>query len=208
MEIFVKSPNPARITKTVRGLLLLFFAAASLSGLAQSPQTPQPIRSPEVHSDHRVTFRFRAPNAKEVLLAREGAQRLPMQKDEQGVWSVTTDPLEPDLYGYSFVADGVSLIDPSNSLMKPNLLSTQSVVHVPGPASLPWEINHVPHGTIHHHFYQSGVVGDERDFTSTRRPATIPMPRSSIRSFTSCTVSAMMRADGPQWGALTSSSTT
>src|SRR5207248_2283624 len=97
-------------------------------------------------------------------LTREGGPRLPMQKDEQGVWSAITDPLEPDLYGYSFVADGVSLIDPSNHLMKPNLLSTQSMVHVPGPASLPWEINDVPHGTIHRHFYKSGVVGDDRDF--------------------------------------------
>jgi enterochelin esterase-like enzyme len=87
-----------------------------------------------------------------------------MQKDQQGVWSITTDPLEPDLYGYSFVADGVSLFDPSNPLTKPNLLYTQSVVHVPGPPSLPWEVNNVPHGTIHHHFYKSGVVGDERDY--------------------------------------------
>jgi enterochelin esterase family protein len=117
-----------------------------------------------VSIDGRVTFRFRAPNAKEVFLAREGAQRLPMQKDEQGVWSVTTDTLEPDLYGYSFVADSVSLMDPLNPKMKPNLLNPQSVVHVPGPASLPWEINAVPHGTLHRHFYKSGVVGDERDF--------------------------------------------
>ena len=38
------------------------------------------------------------------------------------------------------------------------------MVHVPGPASLPWEINDVPHGVVHHHFYKSAVVGDERDF--------------------------------------------
>jgi enterochelin esterase-like enzyme len=132
--------------------------------LPAQPQAPQPIISPEVRPDGRVTFRFRAPNAKEVFLAREGAQRVPMQKDEQGVWSVTTDPLEPDFYGYSIVADGVSLIDPSNPDMKPNLLNTQSVVHVPGPASLPWEINSVPHGIIHRHFYKSGIVGDDRDF--------------------------------------------
>jgi enterochelin esterase family protein len=87
-----------------------------------------------------------------------------MQKDEQGVWSVTTDPLQPDFYGYSFEADGVRLIDPSNHLMKPNLLDNDSEVHVPGPASLPWEVNDVPHGTIHHHFYRSGIVGDDRDF--------------------------------------------
>jgi hypothetical protein len=144
--------------------LLLLLSAAVLSGLAQPPQAPPPIQSPEVQSDHRVTFRFRDPNAKAVVLTREGGPRLPMEKDEQGVWSVTTDALEPDLYGYSFVADGVSLIDPSNHLMKPNLLSPQSVVHVPGPASLPWEINNVPHGTIHRHFYNSGVVGDDREF--------------------------------------------
>src|SRR5439155_26672093 len=103
--------------------LMLF---AILPGLAQQPPA---LESPEVHTDNRITFRFRAPNAKEVLLALEGAQRLAMQKDEQGVWSITTTPLEPDLYGYSFVADGVSLIDPSNPMMKPNLLNTQSVVH-------------------------------------------------------------------------------
>lgn len=87
-----------------------------------------------------------------------------MEKDEHGVWSITTPPLEPDLYGYSFVADGVSLLDPLNPLMKPNLLNTQSMVHVPGPKSVPWEVNDVPHGVVHHHFYRSGVVGDERDF--------------------------------------------
>ena len=37
-------------------------------------------------------------------------------------------------------------------------------MHVPGPASLPWETNDVPHGVIHHHFYRSAVVGDDRDF--------------------------------------------
>jgi enterochelin esterase-like enzyme len=35
---------------------------------------------------------------------------------------------------------------------------------VPGPSSLPWEINEVPHGALHRHFYRSAVVGDDRDF--------------------------------------------
>jgi enterochelin esterase family protein len=142
----------------IAGALLL--AARSF---AQTP--PLPVVSPEVHSDTRVTFRFRAPNAKEVALSLEGALRdVSMQRDAQGLWSVTTEPLAPDFYGYSFVADGVRLIDPSNSLMKPNILSTQSQVHVPGPAALPWEIADVPHGEIHHHFYKSSIVGDQRDF--------------------------------------------
>lgn len=93
-----------------------------------------------------------------------GAKVGPMVKDDQGVWSVTTDPLPPDFYEYSFVADGVPLLDPSNPVRIPNLLSSDSEVHVPGPRSLPWEVNDIPHGTIHHHFYHSAVVGDDRDF--------------------------------------------
>ena len=116
-------------------------------------------------SDNRVTFRFHSPNAQKVELQLEGrTNHLPMQKDDAGVWTVTTDPLEPDYYGYSFVADEVSLIDPKNPLMKPNLLGTQSMVHVPGPSSLPWEINDVPHGIVHHHFYKSGAISDRRDY--------------------------------------------
>src|SRR5882672_3736201 len=144
--------------------LLPLFYVFGFASAALAQTTPAPVVSPEVQSDNRVTFRFRAPNVKEVAVSLEGAPKgLTMQKDEQGVWSVTTEPLTPDFYGYAFVADGVHLIDPSNPLMKPNLLNTTSQVHVPG-ASLPWEVGDVPHGEVHHHFYKSGVVGDERDF--------------------------------------------
>src|SRR5258708_6435691 len=61
-----------------------------------------PITSPQIGADRRVTFRMRAPEAKEVLVALAG-KRLPMQKDDQGVWSVTTETLDPDIYTYSFV---------------------------------------------------------------------------------------------------------
>src|SRR5947208_7143323 len=140
METIFKSPGNARRAGATPVILPLILAATIYPARAQGPQ---PVRSPEVSPDHRVTFRLRAPNAKEVFLAREGAPRVAMQKDEQGVWSATTAALEPDLYGYSFVVDGVSLLDPNNSAMKPNLLNTQSVVHVPGSASLPWEVGSV-----------------------------------------------------------------
>jgi enterochelin esterase-like enzyme len=138
-------------------------ATACLPLAAQSPAPPRPI-SPEGRPDRSVTFRFTAPNAREVLLTLEGAERRPMQKDDQGLWTLTTPPLEPDLYGYSFIADGARMVDPLNSATKPNLLNLSSLVHVPGPASLPWEIGDVPRGSIHHHFYRSAVVGDQRDF--------------------------------------------
>jgi enterochelin esterase-like enzyme len=177
-------PKPCRkdSVAAVKGilspLLTFFFAATASLSLAQAPQRAQPslppLISPEVRPDHRVTVRFRDPNAKEVMLAREGAQPVAMQKDDQGVWSATTESLEPDYYGYSLVADGASLIDPSNPLMKPNLLFTESMMHVPGPSALPWEINDVPHGTLHHHFYRSGVVGDDRDYYAYTAPGYDP----------------------------------
>jgi enterochelin esterase family protein len=144
---------------------ILFVSAILLLAVAASAQTPPPLISPEVHSDNRVTFRFRGANAKEVSISLEGAAKpLPMQKDDQGVWSVTTDPLPPDYYGYSIDADGVSLLDPSNHSVIPNFLYRSSELHVPGPTTLSWEIGAVPHGVIHHHFYKSAVVGDDRDF--------------------------------------------
>ena len=129
------------------------------------PQPPPPLVTPQVHSDNSVTFLFRAPNAQEVKLTREGtADPLPMHKDDTGVWTVNTPPLPPDYYGYSFVVDGVRTIDTNNHLIKTNLLSNENMVHVPGPSSLPWELNDVPHGEIHHHFYKSAVAEDERDY--------------------------------------------
>jgi hypothetical protein len=84
---------------------------------------PAPVVSPEVHADHRVTFRLRAPNAKEVRVEIEGASNSPaMRKDAEGVWSATSEPLAPDYYGYSFVVDGVTMFDPSNSATIPNFL--------------------------------------------------------------------------------------
>jgi enterochelin esterase-like enzyme len=142
----------------MKPLSLLFAVAAASSAIAQ------PIVSPEVHSDRRVTFRIKAENAKAVQLNCEGVPSAPMVKDDAGVWSFTTEPLEPDIYAYSFNVDGVRTIDLNNPLLKYNLLNTESQVHVPGPSTLPWEINDVPRGTVHRHFYRSAIAGDEREF--------------------------------------------
>jgi enterochelin esterase-like enzyme len=154
------------------GLAWLFLICFSVAASAQEnkpqsaarpPQPPPPLVSPEVHGDNSVTFRLRDPNALDVKLAREGSEPVAMQKDDQGVWSVTTAPLTPDYYGYSFVADGVRMLDPNNHLLVPNLLTPANAVHVPAPG-LPWEVTDVPHGVIHHHFYRSAVAADDRDY--------------------------------------------
>ncbi len=124
---------------------------------------PAPLVSPEVQPDNRVTFRLRAPNAQKVTVNRAGNKPLEMQKDEQGVWTVTTDPLEPDMYGYKFNVDGVGTVDPVNPLAVPNLLGPSSMVHVRGPGTNPWDVNDVPRGSVHHHFFKSTVANDNRD---------------------------------------------
>lgn len=151
---------------------LRFFFCSLFSATALAQQPPVRIVSPQVHPDNSVTFRLRDPNAKSVMLRLEG-ETVPreMTKDEQGIWSIKTAPLSPDYYGYSFVADEVGLIDPSNWLLKPNFINPQSMVHVAGPSSLPWEINDVAHGEVHHHFYRSAVAGDDRDYYVYTPPA-------------------------------------
>jgi enterochelin esterase-like enzyme len=129
-----------------------------------TPAFSQNGPTPEVLPDGRVTFRLKAPEAREVRVQCESLPGTNMVKDDQGVWSFTTGPLEPDYYGYSFVVDGVRTLDLNNPLMKYNLLGTESQVHVPGPASLPWEVNDVPHGVIHRHFYHSAAAGDDRAY--------------------------------------------
>lgn len=129
-----------------------------------TPAFSQSNTSPEVGRDGRVTFRLKAANATDVQVECESLKAAKMQKDDQGIWSFTTAPLEPDYYGYTFVVDGVRTFDLGNPLMKYNLLGSQSEVHVPGPASLPWEVNDVAHGTLHRHFYKSTVAHDERAY--------------------------------------------
>ena len=126
----------------MKPLLLLAFLLAV-------PVCAQPIRSPEVLPDGRVTFRLRATNANVVLVRCEGLSESGMQKDEQGVWTFTSAVMSPDIYSYTFSVDGLRLLDPNNPAMKYNLLNPDSELHVPGPKSLMWEVNDVPRGRVH-----------------------------------------------------------
>ncbi|HXB73373.1 MAG TPA: alpha/beta hydrolase-fold protein [Candidatus Acidoferrales bacterium] len=137
--------------------------AAAPAGAGGRGGFAPPVKSPEVSPEGKVTFRLRAPNATEVAVIGMG-QRLPMAKNEQGVWTATTDVLKPDIYSYSFAVDSATITDPGNPQYKTAYGSAgQSMVHVPGPVS--WEpAPGVPRGAVTRHFYHSAVVGDDRDF--------------------------------------------
>jgi enterochelin esterase-like enzyme len=120
------------------------------------------VRSPEVGADRRVTFRLRAPDAKAVAVSFGGDTR-PMQRDDQGVWSATTDPLEPNFYTYSLVVDGTPLNDPANRQVQTSWTGHQSMFVVPG--AEPWYPKAgVARGAVTRHRFTSKVAGDEREF--------------------------------------------
>ncbi len=120
------------------------------------------MRSPEVLADGRVTFRLRAPNAKEVAVNVAG-NTLPMQKDEQGLWSATSNVLAPNYYTYSISVDGTSINDPNNRQVQTSFTGFQSMFVVPGPE--PWfPAPNVPRGAITRHRFHSAIANDDRDF--------------------------------------------
>jgi len=157
-------------------ILVVLLSAAPFAGAQQTPAAPAPppaaapqqsgraggaVRSPDVAADGRVTFRFRAPNAKEVVVSMSG-RRLAMEKNDQGVWSVTTDPLEPNIYTYSLVVDGATMNDPANRQVQTGFGSFQSMFTVAGAA--PWlPSSGVPRGAITRHVFHSAVANDDRD---------------------------------------------
>jgi enterochelin esterase-like enzyme len=156
-------PLYSSFMKTRLTALVMLVALWSVSAAAQQGgRGGGPVRSPEVGADRRVTFRLRAPNAKEVAVALSG-KRLAMQKNEQGVWSVTTDPLDPNIYTYSLVVDGATMNDPANRQVQTSFGNFQSMFTVPG--SAPWlPAPGVPRGAITRHVFHSAVANDDRDF--------------------------------------------
>ena len=99
---------------------------------------PAPVRSPEVAADRRVTFRVSAPKATEVRLTCECVKDpVAMTKDQQGVWSATVGPIEPDMYEFEFNVDGISIPDSRNTFIKyisrPVPFASMLIVPVTGP---------------------------------------------------------------------------
>lgn len=123
-----------------------------------SAQTPE-FHSTEVHADRSITFRYKdAAAAKVSLLLDSSGAPLVMQKDATGIWATTTGPLKPEIYSYHFESDGDPRLDPGNSRTTINFLGISNMLEVAGESPEPWEMTAVPHGTLHHHVYTTGIV--------------------------------------------------
>lgn len=138
-------------------------ALLCLPGLikAQPPRGALVI-SPQVHADKTVTFRYLAPTAKSVKLSAQfNKAPVDMTRDSAGIWSVKVGPIAPDIYPYSFIADGVTVMDPANVDFFPNERFKASLVDIPGDTPLIHAVQPVPHGAVTYEYYPmaDGITG-------------------------------------------------
>lgn len=118
------------------------------------------IVSPEVFADNTVTFRYHAPYAKNVKVDPQFIEgTADMTKNEDGIWSVTLGPIEPDMYPYSFIVDDVTVMDDNNPFYFENEYFKASIVDVEGDKPLVHSIQDVPHGTVNYDYYTSDILG-------------------------------------------------
>ena len=68
---------------------------------------------PRVLADGTVMYRVNAPEAQKVQIDLCGT-KYDMNKDEKGVWTVTTKPQVPGFHYYFLIVDGVSVADPAS----------------------------------------------------------------------------------------------
>jgi enterochelin esterase-like enzyme len=150
--------------------------ATLAAALAQQKTLNDSLRSPEVDDQGRVTFRLYAPQAQQVKLQAEGRGATPgitpdqlksqsehsdMSKGAGGVWSLQIGPIQPGVYRYTFLVDGVQTTDPKNPASSESLNFVRSMYEVPGAPFLEYRAD-VPHGAIASVWYPSAPIGGMR----------------------------------------------
>jgi enterochelin esterase-like enzyme len=160
------------LTALVIAVALSFAVAAQQPPAGQPPgqapaaaARPAPApRSPEVAPDLRVTFRVNAPKASQVVLNGDwpGGRGLAMAKDASGVWTVTTEPLTPEVWSYTYAVDGVATLDPGNPKVLRDGARRLNGLVVPGAGSALYQVAKVAHGTVAAAWYTSPVSKAQR----------------------------------------------
>ena len=153
--------------------LFMFFSLNVISGqdnpARQAQVAPRPIpqmgsriTSPEIQPDNKVIFRLYAPKSVSVALNGEwmsgAVTREYLVRNDTGLWVTTLGPLPPEFYGYTFLVDGVNILDPSNPQIKRDGVRNASVLLVPGKESDLYTVKNIPHGTLSKVWYESPTL--------------------------------------------------
>ena len=169
------------------------------------------VVSPDIHDDNTVIFRLKAPKAVRVQITGDflppqtiktprGDYDAPgiadLTEGKDGVWEFTTpEPLKPELYGYSFIVDGLRMMDPSNVYMIRDVATVTNVFIIGGDRADLYKVNKVPHGTVSRMWYNSPSLGMDRRLT-IYTPAVMKPAASVIRYFICFMVQVVMRQLG------------
>ena len=150
---------------TIFAGLALMASLASAQELANFSRGRQAVVSPEI-TEAGITFRLAANYATVVKLSGnwDGGQSIDMAKGEGGIWSVTIDPLSPDIYTYNFVVDGVSVNDPQNYMVQRDGTRYLNMLMIPGDITENY-FETDQRGTVSYKWYDSAILGINRRLT-------------------------------------------
>jgi len=120
---------------------------------------------PRIYPDLRVAFRLKAPDAKKVqVVGNFGLGKggpWDMQRDESGVWTVTTPPVIPGFHYYTLSIDGVQVNDPASDSFFGTGKPT-SAIEIPEKGVDFYHAKNVPHGEVRSRWHHSKVTGQVR----------------------------------------------
>lgn len=149
--------------KILQKIICIVLVVISISSVSAQFRMSKPILSPEFQTDGKITFRLYAPESKTVKISGNwmpgfGTQ-VEMMRNDTGMFQLTIDPLPSEMYTYSFFADGVKTIDPSNAIVVRDGTRNESMFIVAGDKGGLYSVNDVPHGTLEKVWYPSASLG-------------------------------------------------
>ena len=110
---------------------------------------------PRVLADGSVMFKVQAPEAKLVQIDLCGT-KYDMQRSEEGVWTVTTQPQVPGFHYYFLIVDGVSVADPASQTFY-GCGRWSSAIEVKEAGTEDFEVQDVARGEVRTVYYFSKV---------------------------------------------------
>jgi enterochelin esterase family protein len=141
-----------------------FFFLFVLMALTMSGQgylTPS-VNSPDITKDGTVTFRVKAANADTVRLIIDSRLDTLMKHTGNETWSITLRGLEPDLYMYYYIVDGMKVIDNENAHTLRDVKSVMNTFVLDPQGDCPVAVHNVPHGEVRAVWYDSPTLGAKR----------------------------------------------
>ena len=145
----------------MKHVFFFLFVLTALSMGAQGYFAP-PVNSPEISKDGSVTFKVKAAGADTVRLIIDTRLDTLMKRQGNESWSITLHGLEPDLYMYHYIVDGMKLLDNENAHTLRDVKNVMNTFVLDPQGDCPMAIHDVPHGEVRAVWYDSPTLGTQR----------------------------------------------